>query len=290
MQNSTTPEALENLGIYKSYKKSKFLSIKLSSYFQVYEELFNKFVGKQFTFVEIGVLNGGSLFMWRDYFGEQARIIGVDFNPDAKRWEADGFEIFTGDQSDPNFWDNFFSTVGNVDVILDDGGHTNRQQIVTTDSCIPNINDGGLLVIEDVHTSYFRAFGNPSKYSFISFAKSLVDRVNSRFPGVSASSNKLGEWVYSVSFFESIVCFHIDKRKSFVSTLTTNEGINVNAEDFRHKSSANKGIAQIQKNLSTYFGFLKKFRFLKEFGFKVFTMLNYFLSKKDTLKVKKYFN
>ena len=43
----------------------------------------------------------------RDFFGEEARIIGIDLNPSAKKWEKDGFEIFIGSQSDTNFWNNF---------------------------------------------------------------------------------------------------------------------------------------------------------------------------------------
>jgi len=78
---------LENIEIYKHYKNSKYLSIKHSSYFQVYEELLSKYRNKKFTFVEIGVFNGGSLFMWRSYFGPEARIIGIDFNPEAKKME-----------------------------------------------------------------------------------------------------------------------------------------------------------------------------------------------------------
>ena len=77
--------------------------------------------------------------MWKEFFGEKARIIGIDMNPDAKKLEKEGFEIFIGNQSDEKFWDNFFKKVGKVDVILDDGGHTNQQQIVTTAKSINNI-------------------------------------------------------------------------------------------------------------------------------------------------------
>ena len=71
---------------------------KLDTYFSIYEEQFARFVGKPITFVEIGVLHGGSLTMWREYFGPQARIIGVELNPAAKAMEAEGFEIEIGDQ------------------------------------------------------------------------------------------------------------------------------------------------------------------------------------------------
>ena len=60
-----------------------------------------------FTLVEVGVLNGGSLFMWRKYFGENVRIIGIDLNPAAKHFDKYGFEIFIGDQADPKFWRSF---------------------------------------------------------------------------------------------------------------------------------------------------------------------------------------
>ena len=75
----------------------------------------------------MGVLNGGSLFMWRQYLGSQARIIGIDFNSLAKHWEKDGFKIYIGSQSNPEFWTNFYKSVGMIGVLLDDGGHTNEQ-------------------------------------------------------------------------------------------------------------------------------------------------------------------
>ena len=117
-------ESLEinsNLRIFQIYKNLKRVSLKCDTYFQVYEEIFNKYVGKKITFVEIGVLQGGSLFMWKEYFGKDARIIGVDLHPNAKELEKHGFEIYIGSQSDKNFWRNFYSKVGKIDILLDDG-------------------------------------------------------------------------------------------------------------------------------------------------------------------------
>jgi hypothetical protein len=56
-----------------------------------------KFVGHSITFLEIGVLDVGSLFMWQDFLGKDARIIGVNLNPHATKWLDYGFEIFFGD-------------------------------------------------------------------------------------------------------------------------------------------------------------------------------------------------
>lgn len=72
---------------YQAYLKSPYKSIKHSTYFEVYDELFSRYRGKEITFVEIGVLGGGSLFMWREFLGPEAKIIGVDMNPNARKWE-----------------------------------------------------------------------------------------------------------------------------------------------------------------------------------------------------------
>ena len=205
---------------FNSYMKSPYKSIKHSTYFHCYDYFFSQFRNKKITFVEIGVLNGGSLFMWRDYFGSKARIIGVDLNPRAKKWETKGFEIFIGDQSDENFWKKFTKEVGNIDLLLDDGGHTYEQQIITTESILNSINDGGMIVIEDTHTSYLNGFG-PKKKSFIEYTKKLIDSINMRF---SLFNNKLSERrIWSIEIVESMVAFKINKVASnLISERTKN--------------------------------------------------------------------
>jgi hypothetical protein len=223
-------------GLLEIFQKTKYLSVKHTSYFQVYEEVLARFVGKPITFVEVGVFNGGSLFMWREYLGPQARIIGIDMNPDAQRWREHGFEIFIGDQSDPDFWDRFYAEVGNVDVLLDDGGHMNQQQIVTAHKALDRINDGGCLIVEDVHTSYLPEFGNPSDNSFISFAKRVIDSMGARFPSIKVVGNEYWKKVFSMTFYESIVVFNVDTRRCFISAWASNNGIMTHSDDFRHAS------------------------------------------------------
>ena len=251
------------MDVYESYKRSPYLSIKHSSYFHAYSELFAGYKGRAITFVEVGVLNGGSLFMWRDYFGPGARIIGVDFNPLAKKWEKEGFEIHIGNQSDPGFWSAFFDTVGPVDLVLDDGGHTFEQQIITVHCCIPHINDGGRMVIEDTHTSYFRDFGYPTKYSFIEWTKKLIDNINSRFPAVKVSDLPYKQSVHSITFFESIVSLKIDRKKCFDSVPTSNDGISSAADDFRHQGTAMGRVRSLITNVAERFPALKSSSLLR---------------------------
>ena len=222
---------MENTQSYQSFLKSPHSVFKHSTYFQAYDELLMEYRGKEITFVEIGVLGGGSLFMWRDFFGPQARIIGIDLNPSAKKWEAEGFEIFIGSQSDQDFWDNLIEKIGPVDVLLDDGGHTYEQQIVTVEAMLLNIKDGGKLIVEDTHTSYMNGFG-PRKYSFIEYTKMLIDRVNRRSSNIDQSSAERRVW--SIALYESIVAFSINKKSSnLISTPVKGSGLNDGAQDYR---------------------------------------------------------
>ena len=137
----------ENKKLIELFNESKYRSIKWEKYFSIYEKLFNDYKNKGITFVEIGILDGGSLEIWKKYFGDSSRIIGIDNNPKCKKFQNENYEIFIGSQSDPSFWEKFYNEVGNVDIILDDGGHTNDQQIISLVNSIKNINDGGLHVV-----------------------------------------------------------------------------------------------------------------------------------------------
>jgi hypothetical protein len=213
------------------------LSIKIDSYFDAYESIFKPYIGKPITFIEIGVFNGGSLHMWREYFGDGARIIGVDLNPIALELEKDGFDIYIGNQESKEFWRSLKSKVGDVDIILDDGGHKNGQQIATLFYGVELIKDGGVIVVEDTHTSYFRRFGNPGPFSFLNYSKRIVDVINSRFQFVKSKESKFFNCVWSISYFESIVAFYIDKSKCRVGSPVVNQGQSIGAKDFRNHSN-----------------------------------------------------
>ena len=72
------------LEIFNLFKNSKYRSLKWEKYFYIYDHLFSKYKNKKITFVEVGILDGGSLEVWKKFFGNQARIIGIDFNPECK--------------------------------------------------------------------------------------------------------------------------------------------------------------------------------------------------------------
>ena len=268
-------------GSFELFKKSPVKSIKHTTYFSVYDNLFNKFKDKKIVFIEVGVFQGGSLFMWREYFGKQARIIGVDINQGAKKWEKDGFEIFIGSQSDSKFWENLFNTIGEVDIILDDGGHTFEQQIITAETVLDNIKDGGMLVVEDTHTSYMPDYGGASNASFISYAKNMIDGINFRYEHFK--NKKIhNKSVFSMQFFESFVVFNVNRKLSSIeSTWIENNGETMPPEYFINTQSR---ISRITSKV------LKKNKLIKAIAlmiFKIFIPL--IIRVKNNLKLKKFF-
>lgn len=185
-------------------------------YFSAYDRLFSHFRGKPITFLEIGVQNGGSMLLWRDYFGEQATILGADVDPTCRAMEDHGFEIWIGDQADPTFWTDFKVKHPKVDIILDDGGHTMQQQLVTLECLFPTVSNGGFYVVEDTHTSYFPSYGGgPPGCSgtFLDRVKGLIDEMHSWYhaPIGHAESILAATQIPSITIFDSIVA--IEKRQ-----------------------------------------------------------------------------
>jgi len=59
----------------------KRLITKWDHYFEIYDRHFKRYRDREVTVLEIGVSHGGSLQMWKHYFGSRARIFGIDINP-----------------------------------------------------------------------------------------------------------------------------------------------------------------------------------------------------------------
>jgi hypothetical protein len=275
----------KKLAIYKLFENSKKYSIKWSSYFQVYEKIFSKFRNKKIKFVEIGVANGGSLFMWQNYFGKKAKIIGIDLNPNAKQLEKYGFKIYIGSQIDKKFWDHFYKKEGKIDLILDDGGHKNLQQISTVHLGLPHIKDGGKIVVEDTSTSYIKKeFNNPSEYSFINYAKNIVNIIHRRSPLLKKNLNFYAKRIFLVEFFESIVVFSIDSKKCFKNKEVSNSAKNEWAVDHRH----NDYFKGIKKKIDNKYKNLNKINFFRKVIRKLFYR-NFLFDVFDNYKIKKIF-
>ncbi len=273
--------------IIKCFRSSPKYTIKWDNYFEIYENIFKKFINKKITFVEVGIGNGGSLFMWRNFFGSKARIIGIELNPDARKLEKHGFEIFTGDQADTKFWKSFYKKVGKIDILLDDGGHKNIQQITTLIESVKFIKNEGLIVVEDTHTSYMKkkGFKNPSKYSFINFTYQLIENMHRRNPTINKNLNFISKRIKQINFYDSIVAIKFAKRKNlkYSKFIENNRKLRYRFTDYRHKGNFIITLNKFEK----IFGKINENTIFYKFIRKVFHR-NFYFSLKEKITIKKY--
>jgi SAM-dependent methyltransferase len=141
---------------------------KWNHYFDIYERYFSRFRGTEVRVLEIGIYSGGSLEMWKSYFGPKCQIYGVDIEPSCKACEGDSVRVFIGDQADRNFWKRLRNEVDALDIVIDDGGHQAEQQIVSLEELLPLLRPGGVYLCEDVTGS-----SNPFTTYVFDMAKQL---------------------------------------------------------------------------------------------------------------------
>lgn len=173
------PEDVNPLLAYFEQNRGRVVH-KLLHYFDIYDRHFRPFRDRPITLVEFGVFHGGSLHMWRDYFGPAARIVGVDIDPRCASLTDDKAEVIIGDQEDRAFLNGLAERLGPVDIVIDDGGHTMGQQIATFEGLWPAVRDGGVFLSEDLCTSYWADYGGGYRResTFIEYAKGLVDQLH----------------------------------------------------------------------------------------------------------------
>lgn len=192
-------------------KNDKRLIHKWLHYFDIYHNHFKEFRNKEITIVEIGVYHGGSLQMWKNYFGRKARIIGIDIEPKSKKFEEKNIEIFIGDQEDKDFLKKIKKKIGPIDILIDDGGHTMKQQINTFEALYDSVVDGGIYLIEDLHTSYWDEYGGGYRHTdtFIEYAKNIIDQMHAWHSHDPASFkvDKITKSVKGMHVYDSIIVF-----------------------------------------------------------------------------------
>jgi len=213
-------------------QNNKRLIHKWVHYFDIYERHFNKYRNKDVVIVEIGVSHGGSLQMWKDYFGSDAKIYGIDINPKCKDFEEENIQIFIGSQSDRKFLREILTKIPKIDILIDDGGHLMSQQIITFEEMFSHVKDDGTYLCEDNHTSYWLRYGGGYKRrgTFIEYSKNFIDyihafhtrnnslKVNSFFNKLKI--NSLTKSVNSLHYYDSILVIEKQRREIPLNEMT----------------------------------------------------------------------
>lgn len=192
------------------WMSGKLKSSKHADYLAAYDEIFEKFKTRDIKVLEFGVSTGGSLESYSNYFSENSVIVGVDLDPACKEipFQKKNIEVIVGDMTDRNLYEHLKNRFGKFDLVIDDGGHTNLQMMAAFAYSQMLLNGNSVYVTEDTHCSYVTKFGNPSKFSFMSFVKELIDRLTSERVtfrgGLQLSSLTICSGLVVFSFSESL--------------------------------------------------------------------------------------
>ena len=114
-----------------------------------------------------------------------------------------------GSQEDIAFLKTINNKRGYFDIIIDDGGHTMSQQIISFAHLLFKVRSKGIYVIEDLQTSYLDGpgAGYLANTSTIEFIKRLIDDLHSNSP--SHKSAVLAKRISSFEISNGICVFSI---------------------------------------------------------------------------------
>lgn len=153
--NIPIPSGEQLLDIIQYYSTDKHSTHR---YFDlVYNELFRPLKNECKIFIEIGIYDGESVKLWRDYF-TNATIVGIEYNlpwslEKLGNTSKERLVLLNMDQSKEEDMVLLSEMYSLVDVILDDGSHKMYDQQMTFAKLFKMLKPGGIYIIEDLHTS-----------------------------------------------------------------------------------------------------------------------------------------
>jgi len=201
------------------YENDKPIVHKWRHYLKIYERHFASFRARAtgqlpLRLLEIGVWQGGSLRLWRKYFGPSAVLFGIDIDPNCAALDGQYGSVRIGSQSDQMFLRTVIAEMGGIDIVIDDGSHNASDQRAAFETLFPLLAQHGLYICEDLHTAYWPGDEYEGGYrrptSFIEIAKNVVDDMHADFhnhPQMIANAHRSIAGIY---FYNSMVVIEKD--------------------------------------------------------------------------------
>lgn len=151
--------------------------------------------------------------MWRNYFGENAIIYGIDINPKCKEFNGQAGEVRIGSQIDKKFLDEVVKEMGGIDIVLDDGSHHMSHIPKTLKYLFPYLSLGGIYIIEDLHTAYWKSFGGGyyNKNNFFRFLLRLINDMHHWYHSKGISQFDIGNKCSGIHIHDSFVAIEKEK-------------------------------------------------------------------------------
>jgi hypothetical protein len=173
-------------------------------YIPLYDRYFGPLRGRPIRFLEIGVAKGGSLQMWRKYFGLAAVI---DIDPACACHDGTAAQVRIGSQDDPEFLRRVVTEMGGLDLVLDDGSHHMAHIRTSLRTLLPLLELGGTYMIEDLHTAYSRAYGggNDRHGNFFGDVRAMIDDIHVWYQGRNPKPDAIAGSVTGIHVHDSMV-------------------------------------------------------------------------------------
>lgn len=199
--------------VYKAHKPPWLL--------RNYEKFLSPIREQPLTLLELGIQEGNSLLMWRDYL-PNSMIVGVDRNSAHIADDSSRIQIYCGQQEDTTLLDRIGRTHApeGFDIIIDDASHIGMFARVSFRHLFPNwLKPRGMYFIEDWGTGYWSSWpdgaaynGSNHVYGMVGFVKELIDEcgiADATLPGLGNG------WKPQVSTIEelNITLSHVMIRK-----------------------------------------------------------------------------
>jgi hypothetical protein len=157
---------------------------KWTHYFEIYQAVFGPRRTDSMRILEIGVLEGSSLRLWKRYFSHPDTIVvGVDIRPECIEFDApaDGIRVRIGSQADGTFLKRVVQEFGPFDLIIDDGSHVSSHMIASFNHLFSNgLKESGIYFVEDLHANYWQPWRD-SRRSFLDMCKELLEHMHAHY-------------------------------------------------------------------------------------------------------------
>jgi hypothetical protein len=135
-------------------------------YLEWYDPVLERFVANEIKLLELGVYEGGSLLLWRDYF-PKGTVVGIDIQVKVDFSGEERVRVFQGLQQDTGFLSEVARKTApeGFDIIIDDASHFGDLTKVAFWHLFDNhLKPSGLYVIEDWGTGYWSDWPDGQAY------------------------------------------------------------------------------------------------------------------------------
>lgn len=178
-------------------------------YLPIYERHFAGYRDTRPRFLEIGVSRGGSIDLWREYFGPEAVIFGIDVDPACARLDGRSGSVRIGSQDDRGFLESVVGEISGLDIVLDDGSHYSRHIRASLQFLFPLLSDGGLYVVEDLHATYWPSHegGYRTPGSFMNDITQMYDDMHHWYHDRGQKVAATADHLAAIHLYDSVAVF-----------------------------------------------------------------------------------